>query len=89
MTYTPSTQDILDDYIIENVRNHDSYQTGRSQESERQVYRDRFNRWLAEHDRQVAEAAFDEGADQVSSDVLYWHPQATGPYNPYRKDTNA
>lgn len=51
--------------------------------------KEQFDRWLAEHDRQVAEAAFDEGADQVSSDVLFWHPQATGPYNPYRKDTNA
>lgn len=88
MTYTPSTEDILDDYIVENVRNHDSYQMGRSLESVRQVYRDRFNRWLAEHDRQTAEAAFDDGvsAGWIGTNQTLSEVKA---YKPFRKDTNA
>lgn len=44
--------------------------------------------WLAEHDRQVAEAAYDEG---VQVGIYYHEDMSYAPLNPYRyiKETNA
>lgn len=83
MTDRESIIKILDDFDPEGGTNPEDRETFWGAQA------DALLEWLAEHDRQVAEAAFDEGAKQVSSDVLFWHPQATGPYNPYRKGTRA
>lgn len=51
-----------------------------------------FDRWLAEHDRQTAEQAWDEGFDAYEADHLHhdahgWGDEecATVTHNPYRK----
>ena len=51
--YTPTTEDVREAY---GWSGHDSYI-----ELNRISRREEFDRWLAEHDRQVAERAWDEG----------------------------
>lgn len=56
----PSLGEVRADYIRDHTRNFDSYLVGRSLTSEQEFYGEKFDRWLAEHDRQVAERAWDE-----------------------------
>lgn len=77
--YTPPTDIIRIDWV--------SYRTAGSTMSRTEAEA-QFNRWLAEHDRQIAEAAYNEGArtgwmngSGTLADV-YKH-------NPYEKETNA
>ena len=48
-----------------------------------------FDRWLAEHDRQVAERAWQKGAQHVYEDggkCSFARDGDPCPYNPYRKE---
>lgn len=69
--WTPST---------EQVRSHYVFDQGDRWDAERG---ESFDRWLAEHDREVAEKTWDEGR-------LYYGVGSEGPHplNPYRKQTS-
>ena len=87
---------MADDYTDDEVR--EAFQQGagilppfydKGYEYELQKRGDAFDRWLAEHDRQVAERAWDEGqkagllrADFEYGAVGYQHVRG----NPYRKE---
>lgn len=84
----PSLGEVRADYIRDHTRNFDSYLVGRSLASEQEFYGEKFDRWLSEHDRQVAERAWDSGFSagqawegDVNSRVI---PQMTRWDNPYR-----
>lgn len=79
--YTPTT---------ENVRNTYAY-IGQgfapSTRKNRALAEAEFDRWLAEHDRQIAENAWDEGYSAGASDVFEqrWDDRLTP--NPFREDS--
>lgn len=60
MSEHPSIEDVREAFVLTNTRNHDSYMTGVPLADIRGVYADAFDAWLSEHDRQVAERAWDQ-----------------------------
>lgn len=55
--YTPSLDEVRDDYVIENMRGYDEYQADEPSSVRRARYRLRFDRLIA----QVRAEAWDEG----------------------------
>jgi len=70
--YTPTTRDVRDDYARYG--------------GELDAFPE-FDRWLTEHDRQVAEKAWTEGARATTRDnfEVAWTEMIVIPRNPYRK----
>lgn len=72
--YTPTTEEVRSGY--------GKYWSELSAVSKEAV--DEFDRWLAEHDRQVREKLWDEIVPQYAHD-WYWHDGGRE-QNPYRKE---
>lgn len=69
--YTPTTEEVRERYA------NDEWDV----ENEAVARLADFNRWLEEHDRQVAEEAYDEG---FANGVDYHEDTIYAPLNPYR-----
>lgn len=55
--YTPTTEEVIDCWILFFTRNHDAYMTGVSMEAKRDQIRSEITRWLAAHDAEVLREA--------------------------------
>ncbi|MBN6777416.1 hypothetical protein JRG19_02475 [Pseudoclavibacter alba] len=89
--WTPTTEDVRGFFIWAALRGAEGRLQG-SQEAEEVavgVAGPYFDRWLAEHDRQVASRAWDEGFDAGEQDA--WdaadRPDHECARNPYREET--
>jgi len=79
--YTPKTKDVREAYIDDQMRGEFGRLMGETPGE--------FDRWLAEHDRLTAKAAWDEGDNASSENQLNWDGwRYTKPEmkNPYRGD---
>lgn len=80
MTDWPDTNDIRHDFILTYTRNHDSYMTGVSLDSQREYYGGVFDAWL----RKVKEDAWEEGKFDFIHYSQGARQKVTYPKNPYR-----
>lgn len=75
--WTPSTEQVRSHYVF-NQSNQWDPERGEA-----------FDRWLAEHERQVAEKAWDEGRESVAADMVRPLDESGMRHsstNPYRKE---
>lgn len=76
--YTPTTDEVRINTVADLTRDDPLYVERLAQ----------FDRWLIEHDRQIAEEAWAEGVRATTTDnfEVAWAERIVMPRNPYRED---